>query len=131
MPKIKENDIVLWRPSQKIGLEKDKVGRVVAVREDNVDVLRCSCIPIITLPKSAVTVIGTTDDDDFLEDANNIYNASRVLLQKNISRLAIEENEKNSLLKLLSRINMYDDILKLAEKQFCMDEPSDKLSMIE
>lgn len=130
MKELKANDIVLWRPSQKVGLEKDKVGRVVAVHQDDVDVLRCSCMPIINLPRSAVIVIGSTDDE-FIEDANDIYNASRMILQKNIKRLNIPESDKKDLLKTLGRINMYGDILKLAEKQFCLDECSEKLTVIE
>lgn len=131
MKVVKENDIVLWRPTQKVGLEREKVGKVIAVHEDSVDVLRCSCMPFINIPKNAVTVIGSADNEEFLEDANDIYNASRLLLQKNIRRLEIPEKEKNELLKILSRVNMYDEILRLSEKQFCLDESSEKLSVVD
>ncbi len=129
MKKIKENDIVIWEPTQKVGLHKEKVGRVVSVHEDSVDVWRCSCMQLINLPISAVTVIGNIDDDEFLEDANNICNASCVHLQKRIQRLDIAEDTKNELLKILGRIVVYNDIIRLSEKQFCPDECTEDLSV--
>lgn len=112
---IKKDDIVLWRPVN----EKRKVGRVINFDGEQLDILICPTMALMKVTKDTVVVMGNAHDSKFIEDVFKVFNSSWVQLQKQIEQIQIPEEEKEELKKVIRRIDIYDDVLKLVDKDDC------------